>query len=89
MLLEWVLFILKEESRAMLLARINSLAKGCSAVKKILVDRMIFYLNHQIVPVIPEMGFGCKWRSCILVTSCINIGRRRVGFWPGTTGHSY
>lgn len=35
---------------------IHSLAKGYSAARKVLVDRMIFYLNHQIVPVIPEIG---------------------------------
>ena len=37
---------LKEEARAILLARINSLARGHSAVTKKLVDRLVFYLNN-------------------------------------------
>ena len=47
---------LKEEARAILLARINSLARGHSAVTKKLVDRLVFYLNNDIIPVIPEIG---------------------------------
>ncbi|MGI2298317.1 tyrosine 2,3-aminomutase [Candidatus Cardinium hertigii] len=49
-------FFSKEESRAILLARINSLAKGYSAITKSFIDRLIFYLNHDIIPVIPEIG---------------------------------
>jgi len=46
----------REESRAILLARINSLARGHSAVTEQLVDRLVFYLNNDIIPVIPEVG---------------------------------
>lgn len=47
---------LKEESRAILLARINSLARGHSAVTEQLVERLVFYINNDIIPVIPEIG---------------------------------
>ncbi|HLP34632.1 MAG TPA: tyrosine 2,3-aminomutase [Amoebophilaceae bacterium] len=46
----------KEESRAILLARINSLVKGYSAVREEFIDRLVFYLNNDIIPVIPQIG---------------------------------
>lgn len=46
----------EEEARAMLLARINALARGYSAVRPELLERMLFYLNKGIIPVIPEIG---------------------------------
>lgn len=45
-----------EEARAMLLARINALARGYSAVRPALLERMLFYLDKGIIPVIPEIG---------------------------------
>ena len=46
----------KEESRAILIARINTLCRGYSAVRELLVDRLLYYLNKEIIPVIPEIG---------------------------------
>src|SRR5215831_6854865 len=45
-----------EECRAITLARVNCLAKGNSAVRPALVERLIELLNRDIVPCIPEMG---------------------------------
>lgn len=44
------------ESRAMLAARINALARGYSAVRPQLIERMVCYLNRDIIPVIPQIG---------------------------------
>ena len=45
-----------EECRAILVARVNCLAKGYSAVRPALVDRLVELLNRDIVPCIPQMG---------------------------------
>ncbi|WP_433042373.1 tyrosine 2,3-aminomutase [Dactylosporangium sp. CS-033363] len=44
------------EARAMLAARLNALAKGYSAVRPELLERMALYLNLGITPMIPEIG---------------------------------
>lgn len=46
----------EEEARAMLAARLNALAKGHSAVRPELLERLALYLNEGITPAIPEMG---------------------------------
>ncbi|MFF5160724.1 tyrosine 2,3-aminomutase [Streptomyces sp. NPDC000348] len=46
----------EDEARAMLTARLNSLAKGYSAVRPDLLDRMVLYLNEGITPAVPEIG---------------------------------
>ena len=43
-----------EECRAILLARVNCLAKGYSAVRPELIDRLLVLLNEDVVPAIPE-----------------------------------
>ncbi|MFQ5792366.1 MAG: aromatic amino acid lyase, partial [Acidobacteriota bacterium] len=45
-----------EECRAILLARVNCLVKGYSAVRMELIERLIALLNHNIVPCIPAIG---------------------------------
>jgi phenylalanine ammonia-lyase len=45
-----------EDCRAMLLARANCLAKGYSAVRLELIERLVEFLNLDIVPCVPEMG---------------------------------
>ena len=45
-----------EDCRAMLLARLNCLAKGYSAVRPALIDRLVELLNRDIIPCIPAMG---------------------------------
>lgn len=46
----------EEVSRAILLLRINALARGFSGVRLELVEHMLHYLNEEIHPVIPEQG---------------------------------
>src|SRR5215469_14160995 len=43
-------------ARAVVLVRANCLAKGHSAVRPVLVERLLDLLNHDYVPVIPEQG---------------------------------
>src|SRR5439155_3291027 len=46
----------EDEARAMLTARLNALAKGYSAVRPALLERLALYLNEGITPAIPEIG---------------------------------
>ncbi|XP_023228927.1 uncharacterized protein LOC111629276 [Centruroides sculpturatus] len=46
----------REESRAILAARINALCRGYSGVREELVEAMVAFLNRGIVPLIPEAG---------------------------------
>lgn len=46
----------EETSRAMLLVRANTLAKGCSGVRPEVIQLMIAMLNHRIHPCIPSQG---------------------------------
>ena len=43
-------------ARAVVLMRANCFAKGHSAVRPILIERLLDLLNHDYVPVIPEQG---------------------------------
>ena len=45
-----------EVTRATMLLRANCLAKGNSGVRPELVERLLFYLNNDILPLIPERG---------------------------------
>ena len=42
--------------RGMMLARLNSLARGLSGVRVELLERLAEFLNHGLVPIIPEQG---------------------------------
>ncbi|WP_211245799.1 tyrosine 2,3-aminomutase [Actinomadura oligospora] len=46
----------EDEARAIVSARLNALAKGHSAVRPELIERLALYLNLGIVPAIPEQG---------------------------------
>jgi histidine ammonia-lyase len=46
----------EDEARAILAARLNALAKGHSAVRPQLLERLALYLNRGITPAIPEIG---------------------------------
>ncbi|MFC6081791.1 tyrosine 2,3-aminomutase [Sphaerisporangium aureirubrum] len=46
----------EDEARAILAARLNALAKGYSAVRPELLERLALYLNLGITPAIPEIG---------------------------------
>ena len=45
-----------EETRAMMLLRANSLAKGCSGVRPEVVDLLCAMLNREVHPVVPSQG---------------------------------
>jgi phenylalanine ammonia-lyase len=45
-----------EVTRATMLLRANCLAKGNSGVRLELVERLLFYLNNDILPLMPERG---------------------------------
>ncbi|MCB9295215.1 MAG: tyrosine 2,3-aminomutase [Lewinellaceae bacterium] len=44
------------ECKSILLARTNALVKGYSAVRENVVNRLLFMLNNNIIPAIPEIG---------------------------------
>lgn len=46
----------QDVTRAIMLLRINALAKGFSGVRLLMVETMIAMLNHGVHPVIPEKG---------------------------------
>lgn len=46
----------KEESRAILFLRANALARGHSGIRAEVVDKLLEYLNNDIIPVIPQQG---------------------------------
>ncbi|MER7048066.1 aromatic amino acid lyase [Streptomyces jumonjinensis] len=45
-----------DETRAILTALLNSLAKGYSAVRPEVLERLAHYLNHGVTPAVPELG---------------------------------
>lgn len=46
----------REVGRAVLLVRLNSNIRGYSAIRPILAEKMLEFLNNDIIPVIPEIG---------------------------------
>lgn len=46
----------KEQTRAMMLLRANALARGHSGIRPAVVDKILEFLNHNIIPVIPQQG---------------------------------
>jgi histidine ammonia-lyase/tyrosine ammonia-lyase len=46
----------RDEARAMMVARVNSLARGYSAIRPEVVARLIEFLNLGITPAIPQVG---------------------------------
>ncbi len=46
----------QEEARAMILIRINSLVKGFSGIRPIVVDTLVDFLNKDIYPFVPKKG---------------------------------
>ena len=48
---------LKEDAvRAMMLLRANALAKGCSGIRRELVEALIALINKRVTPVVPQQG---------------------------------
>lgn len=74
----------EEETRAMLTARINALARGYSAVRPELLERMLLYLNEGIIPVIPEIGsLGASGDLAPLSHIAITLIGEGYVFWHG------
>ena len=49
-------------ARSVLLARLNAFLQGNSGVSLNVVEKLVDFLNHNIVPEIFEHGgVGCKW----------------------------
>jgi histidine ammonia-lyase len=46
----------KEESRAIMLLRANALARGHSGVRVLVVEKILEFLNNDVIPVIPQQG---------------------------------
>ncbi|WFE30519.1 tyrosine 2,3-aminomutase [Solwaraspora sp. WMMD791] len=46
----------EDEARAMVAARLNAFAKGHSAVRPVVLQRLAEYLNRNITPAVPEIG---------------------------------
>lgn len=46
----------KEESRAIMFLRANALARGHSGIRVEVVDKILEFLNNDIIPVIPQQG---------------------------------
>lgn len=46
----------KEESRAIMLLRANALARGHSGIRVEVVEKILEFLNNDIIPVIPQQG---------------------------------
>ncbi|MGX9918281.1 tyrosine 2,3-aminomutase [Streptomyces sp. NPDC002248] len=49
-------FFPHDQARAILSARLNALAKGYSAVRPEILERLALYLNNDLIPAIPEIG---------------------------------
>lgn len=46
----------KEQSKAMMILRANTLARGHSGVRVDVVEKILEFLNHDLIPVIPQQG---------------------------------
>jgi histidine ammonia-lyase len=45
-----------EQTRAIMALRVNALVRGHSGVREVVIDKILEFLNHNIIPVIPEQG---------------------------------
>jgi MIO-dependent L-tyrosine 2,3-aminomutase len=68
----------KEQCKAMLTVRINAFCKGNSGVRRKLVEQLLLYLRHDIIPAIPEIGSlgasGDLGQLAHLALTCIGEG---------------
>ncbi len=49
-------YLNEEQTRAVMLLRINALSKGHSGIRPETIERLVFLLNENILPLIPEKG---------------------------------
>lgn len=68
----------EEVSRGMLILRANTMLKGVSGVRPLVVNMLLELVNRNIHPVIPQRRFiRCKWRFSTIIASCSCFIRRR------------
>lgn len=48
--------IAKELSKIMMICKVHALSQGFSGVRLILIKRILFFINNNILPVVPEQG---------------------------------
>ena len=73
----------QEVTRAMILLRANSLAKGCSGVRGVVIDTLCELLNRGVHPVIPSQGsVGASGDLAPLVAPGVGPHRRGRGSIP-------
>lgn len=46
----------REQTRAMMLLRANALARGHSGIRPAVVEKILEFLNHNVIPVVPSQG---------------------------------
>lgn len=46
----------KQQTRAMMVLRANALAKGHSGIRPLVVEKILEFLNNDIIPVVPSQG---------------------------------
>ncbi|MGZ3723942.1 MAG: HAL/PAL/TAL family ammonia-lyase, partial [Bdellovibrionales bacterium] len=46
----------KEQTRAIMVLRANALARGHSGVREVVIEKILEFLKHDILPVIPQQG---------------------------------
>ncbi len=60
--------------RAMLLIRVNTLVKGCSGVRRALIEFLVAMLNRGLVPVVPSRGsVGASGDLCPLAHMALPV----------------
>ena len=62
----WVKPLPEEAVRAAILLRANALARGFSAVRLVVIERLLDLLNHRITPVVPRFGSVGRVAICAL-----------------------
>ncbi|EHP41521.1 Histidine ammonia-lyase [Cupriavidus basilensis OR16] len=82
----WALFG-REEVRAMMVARANALARGYSAVRPLVIEQLLRYLDAGITPAVPQVGsLGASGDLAPLSHIAITlIGEGKVLLADGTT----
>ncbi|TVR91558.1 MAG: aromatic amino acid lyase [Spirochaetaceae bacterium] len=74
-----------EETRAVVLTRLNTLARGYSGVRPVLLERMTKLLELNVLPVIPEIGsVGASGDLTPLSYLAALIAGDREAWWQGS-----
>lgn len=48
--------IAAEIAKAMMICKVHSLCKGYSGVRLVVIERIIYFIEHDLIPVVPEQG---------------------------------